>query len=268
MSEATAGLAEVFSAAQYSDSRDRLTREFVDSARDNIDELELLLTKTKAGQETIEHTFSAVMRSAHNMKGSSKSFGYAAISVIAYRLEDYLLGFEQPDPRALEDIQTYLDRITDVLDGKIDKDGSEIPTMVRTLPHSSSFDPSEITVNDIEIMLVMPSGAATKFIERELRECGYRIVKMDDTFAALEMIMRTKPDMVICSAITDGLSGVDLACALKSMPASQDIPVSLMTSLSNDTDMLDAIPDVVPVIRKGGNFADDLAEALQKLGIT
>jgi CheY-like chemotaxis protein len=268
MSEASAGLAEVFSGEQYSDRHDRLVGEFVESIRDTLDELELQVSRAKADPGLLENTFAAVMREAHSMKGSAKSFGYAAIGVIAYRLEDYLTGLGAPDPRALNDIQTFLDRITDVIDGRLDRDGADLPETVRALPHHSSFDPSEVVVNDVEIMLVMPSGAATKFIERELRECGYRVVKNEDTFGALEMIVHTRPDMVVCAAVTEGLSGIDLACALKAMPVTRDIPVSLMTSLSDDDEHISAVPASVPVIHKGAAFGDDLAEALQKLGIT
>lgn len=268
MSETSAGLAEVFSGDQYGDKRDRLAGEYAEGIRDTLDELELLLSTAKADPGALADTFATVMREAHNWKGAAKGFGYAAIGVIAYRLEDYLTGLGTPDPRALADIQTFLDRITDVLDGKLDRDGTDLPATVRSLPHHSSFDPSEVTVNDVEILLVMPTGAATKFIERELRECGYRVVKIDDTFGALEMIVRTQPDMVICSAITDGLSGIDLACALKAMPATGAIPVSLMTSLADNDEHIAAIPDTVPVIHKGAQFGDDLADALQKLGIT
>jgi CheY-like chemotaxis protein/HPt (histidine-containing phosphotransfer) domain-containing protein len=268
MSDTAAGLAEVFTGEQYSDRHDRLVGEFADSVRDTLDELELRLGRAKADPAALAHTFAAVMREAHSLKGAAKSFGYAAIGVIAYRLEDYVTGLGAPDPRALDDIRIFLDRIADVLDGKLDRDGADLPEMVRALPHHSSFDPSEVTVNDVEIMLVMPSGAATKFIERELRECGYRVVKNDDTFDALEMIVHTRPDMVVCSAVTEGLSGIDLACALKAMPATRAIPVSLMTSLSDDDEHMAAVPDSVPVIHKGATFGDDLAEALQKLGIT
>ena len=100
-----------------------------------------------------------------------------------------------------------------------------------------------------------------------MQQCGYRITNVTTTFEALPLIIRTKPDMVIISAIMPELSGIDLAVALASMPATRNIPTALITSLDPDDDYLKLLPQAVPVIKKGPSFGDDLAEALSHLFI-
>ncbi|MCH8835401.1 MAG: hypothetical protein IH925_05600, partial [Proteobacteria bacterium] len=95
--------------------------------------------------------------------------------------------------------------------------------------------------------------------------CGYRITTVTSTFEALPLIVRTKPDMVIISAVMPNLSGIDLAIALAAMPATRNVPMALITSLDADDEYLKLLPDSVPVIHKSPAFGDDLAEALSRL---
>ena len=54
----------------------------------------------------------------------------------------------------------------------------------------------------------MHHGAATHFVEREMQECGYRISTCTSTLDALPLIIRTKPDLVIISAMMPELSAL------------------------------------------------------------
>ncbi len=95
-----------------------------------------------------------------------------------------------------------------------------------------------------------------------MQACGYRVTIVTATVAALEQVVRTRPDMVIISAVMPGLSGIDLAVALSAMPETRNIPCALITSLRPDDEHLAFVPDRVPIIRKGSAFGDDLAAAL------
>ncbi|MFD1379143.1 PleD family two-component system response regulator [Fodinicurvata halophila] len=99
-------------------------------------------------------------------------------------------------------------------------------------------------------------------IEREISECGYRVTSVSTPFHALEMIVRTQPDLVIISAVLADLSGVDLAAGLKAMPQTRNTGMALITSYAREHDSLKYLPSAVPIIRKGASFADDLTSAL------
>ncbi|KAF0141587.1 MAG: CheY-like receiver [Rhodospirillaceae bacterium] len=61
------------------------------------------------------------------------------------------------------------------------------------------------------------------------------------------------------------LSGIDLAIALATMPATRNIPTAVITSLSADDAYLQFLPPHVPVIFKGLSSGDDLYRTLDNL---
>src|SRR5258708_144477 len=77
-----------------------------------------------------------------------------------------------------------------------------------------------------------------------------------------------QPDMLICSAVLDELSGIDLACALSAMPVTAKIPLALLTSFEWGHPSLEQLPSRVAILRVGTHFGDDLAEALSRFSIT
>ncbi|MDH5749172.1 MAG: hypothetical protein OEY85_07665 [Rhodospirillales bacterium] len=124
-----------------------------------------------------------------------------------------------------------------------------------------------IETRDVEVMLVMPEGVASHFVERELRECGYHITTVESTLDAIPAIIRNRPDLVLISAIMPDLGGIDLAIGLRAMPATRGIATALITSLDPDDGYLKLLPMRTPVIHKSASFADDLAKALSQLFI-
>jgi CheY-like chemotaxis protein len=105
-------------------------------------------------------------------------------------------------------------------------------------------------------------------VARELAACGYRVSTVLDPIEALELILETRPDFVITSMVMPCMSGVDLACALNAMPATKTIPVALLTSLEPGHPDLAPLPMNTGLIRRGAQFGDDLADVLQRFGIT
>jgi CheY-like chemotaxis protein len=105
-------------------------------------------------------------------------------------------------------------------------------------------------------------------VRREFEACGYSVVQIANTLEALDYIRRIKPDLVVASALMPGLSGVELLITLKALPATRQIPCTLLTSLSDDNHDLAALPPDVPLIHKGQRFSDDVARALSLLKIT
>ena len=79
------------------------------------------------------------------------------------------------------------------------------------------------------------------------------------------MVVESKPDLVIISAVMPSLEGIDLAVALASMSATRNIPLAVITSLDKDDDSLKLLPKRVPILFKGESFADDLFKALDDL---
>jgi HPt (histidine-containing phosphotransfer) domain-containing protein len=247
----------------------RLRREFLDTADDRLGTLDQLVDEVRQGNPESAERMSEFLRIAHSLKGMGGTFGYPLVSVIAHRLEDYIENESNLHPPILDDVQTFLDRMRDVVDGVFGADDPKTSEIVRSLPmRSHGFDVDSVQSLDVEVMTVMAKGMATSIVEKELRACGYRISNVEDPIQALDYAVRTKPDMVMASGVLTGLSGVDLACAFRAMPTTQGIPVVLYTSFGRDHASLAALPDDVPIVKKGASFSDDLANALISTGLT
>ena len=246
----------------------QLDQEFGDRGEDLLGELNALLEGVHDGHEVTAEGLGRARRIVHSLKGLGASFGYGFISVLCHRFEDYLAELESIGEGQLRDVQIFIDCLEEAVHGRIKPEGDEIARFVRDLPGRPGFNPEDIEILDIEIMLVLPAGAATRFVTAELQECGYRVVNVISPAEAMEQAARTRPGLVVTAAVLPGLNGIDLACALGAMPATEDIPVALLTSLDRDDKSLQRLPANVPIVRKGADFGDDVAKVLSKLGIT
>lgn len=243
-----------------------MRREYLEELGEQIQELLAAAREAADGGREIRNLAEVAIRTAISAKGPAAVLGFPLIEAVAQRLEDFLSDVGDFPPRAVDDIVRYADTFTDLIEGKIRADSSP-RDLVRTLPQKLGFSCEDVEVRDVEVMLVMLHGAATHFVERELRQCGYRTTVVTSVFEALPQIVRTRPDLVIISAVMSELSGIDLAIAIATMPATRNTPVALITSLDPEDQYLKLLPPQVPVILKGRSFGDDLAEALDRLFI-
>ncbi len=257
---------EIFANGEFAgasaDMVENLRHEYLADLPEQIAGLGDLLSADPDNGESASKSLEALREFAFHLKGQSHNFGLSTIHAVAHRMQDYLADLSTLGERDRENARAFIDALTDLVEGTVptDADPSEI---VRRLPAKPGLDISDLQVLDVEIMLVMPPGAVMRLVQRELQECGYRVSTVTSTFEALPLVVRTKPNMVIVSAVMDELSGTALATALTSMTETRNIPVTLITSFEKDHESLRHLPDSVPIIKKGENFGDDLAEALQ-----
>ncbi|GAA0592714.1 Hpt domain-containing protein [Caenispirillum bisanense] len=241
-----------------------LRRTFLDEAGEVLRGLELLVEDARHGRVKTDQMVHEVRRAAMRLRGEAANLGLGLIGAVAARLEDYPAGVRHLPPRAFEDLEHFIETLLDIVEGRLPLE-TEAARLVRRLPPKAGFSVGDIEVRDVEVLLVMPYGAAAHFVERELQQCGYRTHTIANTFDALAVVVRTKPDLVIVGAVMPELSGIDLVIGLHSMPATRNTPTALITSLPPDDDYLKLLPKDVPVIHKGPQFGDDLAEALDRL---
>ncbi|WP_193180227.1 ATP-binding response regulator [Nisaea sediminum] len=244
----------------------QLHQEFLDQANDSIAQLDGMLDAAveRGGLETSELV--NIARIVHSLKGSGGTFDYPNLTVLAHRFEDYLGASDVSAPLKLEDVRIFVDRIGDVVDGRISREGP-IDTIVRSLPMRSRFDIADVSITDVEVGLIMEGGAQARLVTKELEACGYRVTHLQSSIQAIGYVYQTRPDCVFVSANMPGLDGVDFVRALKAMKATEAIPCALLTAFARDNQLLRGLPDSVPIVRKGAQFGDDLADALQNLGL-
>lgn len=246
---------------------ERIRAEFLDEARDIVNEIDVMLGNLRGGSGDQQTALSWMRRYFLNLRIGGKSVNLPAIDMIVHRLEDYISDVETLNLKQIEDIQHFVDRLREAMDTP-SIDSGDLRQVVRDLPQRSTFELSDITFADIEIMLVSPDRTLARFVERELQACGYRVVNVSKSFEAIEVAVRSAPDMIICAGLIDDLTGIDLACAFGAMPTTSKIPFALLTSFGWSHPMLDHLPPRAAIIRKGPMFGDDLAEALARFAIT
>lgn len=243
---------------------EELRNEAIDSADDRLKSLQESVQDFRAGHIGARDALAALRLDAHSLKSVAASFEMKALKVMCHRFEDYFFNVSELTEPICKDILFFADRMAECLEGFVQGREVDVSTLMRQVPNKAGFEVSDITVANIEVMLVMAPGTATKIVTRELLECGYRMVNVASTMDAFQLIPSMKPDAVIISRVMPELSGVDLACALKAMPATRDMPVALLTTENGD---IRDLPQDVPVLRKGANFGDDVADVFVELGI-
>lgn len=246
------------------DILDELRTEAIDSAGDRLTNIQETARVFVAGSIKPSDAIAAIRLDAHTLKSIAASFEMRALKVMCHRFEDYFFNIKELDESACKDAQFFCDRMAECLEAFANGNEIDISTLMRKLPNKAGFNVEDVSAVDIEVMLVMAPGTATKIVTRELIECGYRMINVATTMDAIQLIPMMRPDAVIISRMMPELSGIDLACALRAMPVTRDIPVAL---LSTENGSLEDLPTSVPVLRKGANFADDVADVFIKLGI-
>ncbi len=242
-----------------------LREEFIADTIESVQTLDLGLGDVLQDKLSVGDFISQVQRVVLPLRGQAGNYGVRLLGTVAHRFEDYISSVASDHPAFLDDVRKFIDVLTDILEGGFDMN-ADPAEVVRSLPAKvGGFSVEDVEVRNVEVMLVMLHGTATHFVEREMHQCGYRTTTVTSTFDALPLIVKTKPDLVVISAVMPDLDGIDLAVGLASMPATRNIPTALITSLKPDDPHLQAIPKNMPVIYKGASFGDDLADALESL---
>lgn len=242
-----------------------LRTEAIDTVEDRLQNLQEAIREFQEGTIAGDHALATVRLEAHSLKSVAASFDMKALKVLCHRFEDYFFNVSELKQENCADILFFGDRMAECLEAFINDQEVDVSQLMRKLPNKGGFEVGDIMVSEIEVMLVMEPGTATKIVTRELLECGYRMINVASTMDAIQLIPSMKPDAVIVSRVMPELSGIDLACALQAMPTTRDIPVALIAT--SQKEKYKDLPSTVPVLRKGSTFADDVADVFVKLGI-
>lgn len=98
--------------------------------------------------------------------------------------------------------------------------------------------PNNNNATAAEIVVAEDSATQAEQLAELLEAHGYSARIAPDGLAALAAIRSHKPDLVVSDVIMPGLDGYGLCRALKDDPATSDIPVLLVTSLTDPSDVI------------------------------
>ncbi|MGH1356233.1 MAG: response regulator [Thalassovita sp.] len=86
-------------------------------------------------------------------------------------------------------------------------------------------------------LVVDDSPEALEFVSTALEEIGMTVLVARDGAAAIELVKRVQPDVIMMDAMMPGMDGFEACATLKSAPHATDAPIIFMTGL-NDRDSI------------------------------
>ena len=244
----------------------RLTGEFLDDAADRLAKAQVALTGLANRPKDPRPLLLDLAREIHNLKGAGKTFGFPTISLIADRFEEYLEASAEAKPLPVAELHRFADALVDIVDSGRNPDPDRTAALLRGLPASFDFDPDSVVGKPGRALVVTRARTLGHMLARELANCGYRAQTASDPFEAIRLAVAEKPDLVLSSAVLDGMPGIDLLRALRAMRSTATLPVAVVTSFDAGHPELAGLPKDVRVVRLGKSLADDLARVLTEAG--
>jgi DNA-binding response OmpR family regulator/class 3 adenylate cyclase/PAS domain-containing protein len=101
--------------------------------------------------------------------------------------------------------------------------------------------PSEVTAEEITILVVDDSELSAQLVQVHLERVGYRVVLARDGQDALALVELSPPDLIILDVMMPGLDGFSVCEQLKSDSQTWFIPIILLTALNEPQDRLRGI---------------------------
>ena len=134
------------------------------------------------------------------------------------------------------------------------------------------------------IVVIDDEQPVCRLLERLLGEVGYHVVSTTDPSIAVEIVARTRPDLVLCDLTMPGLNGLELQQALIArghepaiifLTGHGDIPMSVkamkqgavdfLTKPVDDDDLLKAVRNAIEKDRVRRQARAEVAEIQQRL---
>jgi DNA-binding response OmpR family regulator len=87
------------------------------------------------------------------------------------------------------------------------------------------------------VAIVEDDEILAKVIGTELSDAGFKVLQAFDGEAGLELVRKERPNLVLLDLVLPKKHGFEVLKELKKNPDTQDIPVIILTMLSEDDDI-------------------------------
>jgi CheY-like chemotaxis protein len=117
------------------------------------------------------------------------------------------------------------------------------------------------------ILVVDDDATNRKLIHVRLRNTGYEVLEAADGAQAIELCNAHHPDLVLLDVCMPGMTGHEVAAALKRSPGTRDIPVIMLTAMSERPEITRAHENgVIDYVIKPFNAVDLQTNIRRALG--
>lgn len=104
--------------------------------------------------------------------------------------------------------------------------------MNTTEPNPGSTELSEADLRSSTILIVDDNAQNLELLQAYLESLPCTIVTAADGLAALEIVERTPPDVILLDVMMPRMSGFEVCKKLKADPATRSIPIIMVTALN------------------------------------
>ena len=87
------------------------------------------------------------------------------------------------------------------------------------------------------ILAVDDERHIVRLIQVNLERAGYEVMTAGDGLQALEVVAKDRPDLIVLDWMMPQLNGMETLKRLKANPATNNIPVIMLTAKSQDADV-------------------------------
>ncbi|MBV17923.1 MULTISPECIES: Hpt domain-containing protein [Thalassospira] len=249
-----------------------LKQDFIEDTVDRVDRIETTIDRIAGGMDEAGPGIAELRREAHTVKGLAGSFGFPLVGAIAHRLEDYIAELTEINDLEAASLVDFTSWIREIIESGTNPAADEETRILRSLPTRSvptedvGTKSAAVTANDKEVLLVTATAVQARFLQRELREKGFRTITARTAVEAFETVVQSHPDAVITAAVLDGLSGIELIRALAAMKTLANKKLGLLTSFDAGHPDLEGLPGNVAIIsNRGKQTADQLAKFIDTM---
>lgn len=246
---------------------DQLRLEFVDAARDQLDDIGTKLDYLENGNGDAETELLSIQRHIHNIKGQGSTFGFPITGRVAHMLEDFLINVDGIRPESISDIRVYLRLMEDLISTGESIAKNDLQGLLSTLPTGQLATFSTQKMHGINVLLVMPPGLQRKLVSKELLSCGFRVMRAYSSTEAVSVALDISPDIVFVNYEMTPFDGRELSNVFAAIDQLRDIHFVLLTSYKTGNDNLQNLPDGISVVQKHKNFTESIGELLIQWGV-
>lgn len=97
----------------------------------------------------------------------------------------------------------------------------------------------------VKILICDDSPTQLQLLKHSLEKDGYTVIDVKNGKDALDLLIKNKPAMVISDILMPGMNGYELCHAIKTNNSTKEIPVVLLTTLSNKEDIVKGLESKV-----------------------
>lgn len=243
-----------------------LAQEFLGDTTDRLARMQVSLTNLAAGKGGNRDGLLSLSREVHSVKGSAGNFGFRTVTTVAHRLEDYIAATVDQPELPIEGYQRFVDTMSDLIDLGREPDSAKATGILAGLPTVVAFDPNTVVAKPGRALVVTRARTMGHMLVRELANCGFQAQTALDPFDAIRLAVVERPDVILTSAVMDGISGVELIAAVRAIKTTSDLPCAVVTSFDVGHSELVGLPANTRIVRLGKTLSDDLAGVLTAVG--